>query len=955
MKKNLFYPVLFILLLIAAVFIYDPAAVPSQPPTNWLTFYQLDSVELARFVEARSAIGNKENPQERFDYEMMMLVDPVTGKIPDQIKEKEVRFARKLPDRDSVNRTISARSTRSLEETGWEPRGPINVGGRTRALGIDIRNEKIILAGGVSGGMWRSEDGGLNWNKVTSPQSIHSVTCLVQDTRPGRQDTWYYGTGEFQGNSARGGQAPFRGDGLFKSTDNGLTWQLLPATGAGVQNKFNSQFQYVWNIAINPVNFNQDEVLVAAYGGILRSVDGGVSWDAVIGKDLIDSPGDLNMSLGSDYTEIAISSQGEMYAVLSEAANRTGQSADRGIYYSSNGINWLDITPDQWPQNYQRTVMGIAPSDPNLVYFICDSEPYNLWKFTKTAFDGTRLTGIWQNLSNNVPRFGGRTGDYDSQGSYNMVIKVHPEDENVVFLGGTNLYRSTDGFSTRANTGWIGGYDTLKNSTIYPGHYVDQHALVFYPSDPDKMLTGNDGGVQFTFNNMAERVNWTSLNNGFITSQFYTVAIDHSQLNDVVIGGMQDNGSYLTLSPGADFDWHRILGGDGGYCAVSENALFYYFSFQKGEIYRTTINDRNKLSSFARIDPVGAGQIQGQEFLFINPFVLDPNNNNVMYLAGGNQIWRNENLSQIPTGSQDPTDVNWKALRESRVLNGSISALSVSQQPADVLYYGSNLGEVFKLEPARSDDPVISNITSYQFPDEAYVSHIAVDPSNADRILVIFSNYNIQSLFFSKDGGATYEPVGGNLEENPDGTGSGPSIRWGQIIPLENNQWLYLLGTSTGVYSTTLLEGHNTLWVQEGASEIGNVVAPMLTYRSLDGTVVVSTHGNGVFTKKYQNVKPIDKVTSFDAFRLSQGYPNPFSRQITFRYAIPQNDVVKATVYNPLGQEVRSLLWAFQYAGPNIISWDGTNEAGHQVNNGVYIISLEYQGKQISQRVFYRQ
>ena len=82
-----------------------------------------------------------------------------------------------------------------------------------------------------------------------------------------------------------------------------------------------------------------------------------------------------------------------------------------------------------------------------------------------------------EDLTENIPAFGGDVGDYDSQGSYNMVLQVHPNNADLVFLGGTNLYRSSDGFDSHDNIDWIGGYDTAHNVQTFPNHFVDQHAL----------------------------------------------------------------------------------------------------------------------------------------------------------------------------------------------------------------------------------------------------------------------------------------------------------------------------------------------------------------------------------------------------------------------------------------------------------------------------------------------
>jgi hypothetical protein len=911
--------------------------------------YDTTTSQIAEFIDAQSVMGTKENPRARHDYEFLMTADPTTNLIPDNIKNKESAFVKRVPSREFVNRNHAARSTENLEITDWQQRGPYNVGGRTRALAIDVKNEDVILSGGVSGGMWRSENGGKNWVKVTSPESHHSVTCIVQDTRPGKEHIWYYGTGELQGNSARGGQAPYRGDGIFKSGDNGRTWGLLPSTSMGQEHRFNSQFQYIWNIIVNKANMAEDEVLVAAYGGILRSKNGGTSWEVVLGRSLMNVSYDLNNIQASEFTDIAIAPDGSMIATLS----RSIQTDSWGIFISPEGKNWKKITPSGWPSNARRTVLAIAPSNNKVAYFITDTKPYRLWKY---VYNDINITGQWEDISDNLPDFGDPVGSYNSQSSYNMIIKVHPADENVIFLGGTNLYRSKDGFASTSNTSWIGGYDTLNNQKIYANHYVDQHALVFYPSNTDRMLSGNDGGIFITENNRAKSVSWKSLNNGYFTSQFYTVAIDKSRVNNLIIGGMQDNGSYATRTMVENNIWSRIIGGDGGYCAISENGYHYYFSFQNGETYRIVLKEDMGMAAFTRVDPAGAGAVAGQERLFVNPFVLDPGNNNRMYYAGGDIVWRNDNLAQIAQSSQKPTYTNWKPLEVTKIPIGAISALNISTIPSDILYYGTTTGKFFKIDEANDspDELQVLELTNSLFPNNGFISYIAIDPSNADHLLVVFSNYNVQSIFHSNDGGDTFQAVGGNLEENISGVGSGPSVRTAKIIPLVDNQWLYLVGTSSGVFSTTQLNGHNTEWAREGQSIIGNIVVPMITYRSLDGLVAVATHGNGVYIKRYDGVKPILIENDEVDFIVQQNYPNPFALYTTMKYSIPQAGIVNVSIYNTLGQHVRDLLYAYQYQGDNEVVWDGTNKDGAMVTDGIYFAKFTYKNKSKAVRLLFR-
>src|SRR5262249_33549782 len=139
-----------------------------------------------------------------------------------------------LPSRESMNTVRGKTGVKTgTQASTWTARGPVNVGGRTRALAVDIANPFVMLAGGGFGGMWRSVDGGTTWSRTTNASSLQSVTCVAQDTRTGSTGTWYYGTGENAGNSASASGAFLPGDGIFKSTDNGVTWSQLSSTVSG--------------------------------------------------------------------------------------------------------------------------------------------------------------------------------------------------------------------------------------------------------------------------------------------------------------------------------------------------------------------------------------------------------------------------------------------------------------------------------------------------------------------------------------------------------------------------------------------------------------------------------------------------------------------------------------------------------------------------------------------------
>jgi hypothetical protein len=894
---------------------------------------------------AAASISTPDNPNARNDYELAQLVDPATGELPPNIFQLEREF---------VNHNF--RNTNLRKETqDWQFSGPTNLGGRTRALALDVRNENTIIAGGVSGGMYRSTNGGQSWTRSSHPNSLNSATCVAQDTRSGKGNTWYHGTGELRGSSASANGAPYRGDGIFKSEDGGVSWNLLPATSNGNTSLFNSPFRYVWNIVTNPTKSNVDEVYAAVFGGIIRSQDGGNSWHTVLGDDLLSGNNDLELG-GTDhpqFTNVAISSGGIFYATIGSFTAKGFKSGKSGIFKSTDGDNWERISPLDFPTNVFRIVIGIAPSDESKVYFLMDSQPnHQLWLYDEKA--SISNFGRWTDLSDNIPKSDNEYGGYDSQNSYNMLVKVHPTSPSIVFMGGTNLYRSTDGFKSSDNTQWIGGYKPDGSGAIYPGHYADQHELVFYPSNPNKMLSANDGGVRLTNNNLASEPEWVSLNNGYNTSQFYTIAQDKLG-GSKIAGGLQDNGSYLKTIPDDASPWINIVGGDGGYMAFTKSEELMYFSFQNSQILRITTNRNTQITSFTRVDPTDGGSTPGQGYLFINPFVLDPHNTNRMYMAGGDRLWRNNNLIQIPSSQKRKTAINWDNLISTRVSNGVISALAISSTPADIIYYGTSGGELYKLENASIGSPRPTFLNSTTFRGEGYIICIAIDPTDADHIIVVMSNYNVISLFRSFNGGKSFENISANLEENPDGTGNGPSTRWATIVPKNNQEYEYFIGTSSGIFSAAQSKSNNVIWQQEATETIGNSVVPMLDYRTSDGRLVVGTHGNGAFETFVKDASIFEFESSESVLEKGLAYPNPFSTKVNIPFSLSRDGQVQVSIYDLLGRQIANIFDGKLLAGKNAVSWDGTGLDYIQVAPGIYIYKIEFEKNILTGKVIFYQ
>ncbi|MEM7551063.1 MAG: FlgD immunoglobulin-like domain containing protein [Bacteroidota bacterium] len=889
-----------------------------------------------KIPERKSAIYSEEDLEARQNYERRMLIDPKTGSIPEDIHIKEIKFSEELPVKG-----VSKNSRQNA--LSWESLGPENFGGRSRAIVVDATDENVLISGSVSGGVFRSTDQGQNWVRTSPITSIQSVTAIAQDINDGNTNVWYYGTGELVGNTARGGAAPFRGDGIFKSVDGGQSWSQLEFTASGIESSFNDQFQYVWNMVVNPNVAN--EVYAAVFGGIAKSNDGGETWNIVLGDTLnnFEELVDLNQFNTPFYSDIQVSDDGVFYAFLSSSTenvvdNTLLLSRSGGVYRSTNGVVWDTISVAPFPFATRRVVIGIDPQDSDRVFFLTTgigetgANLPQLWRYNHNS------DSPWTDLTANIPDFGEPVGDFDIQNGYNMLVEVHPLDPDLVFIGAANLYASSSGF-TQSDARWIGGYDPINDISLYPGSHPDQHSVTFFPSNPERMIAAHDGGLSVTENSTADSIIWNFINNGFVTTQYYTIALNSFEEDGVVLGGLQDNGTLLLPENGNVTDWIRVLGGDGSFADVSRGNIFYYLSFQNGQIFQINFNEDFGLADFARVDPIG-----GSGYLFINPFVIEPLNNNIMFLPAGTVVWRNNNLSQIPRRDNDPTSVNWERLDDTEVAQETITAIAASKNPRGRVIYGTIAGTLNRIDAALGSDYTVTNINSSEFPVGGYVTSISIDPRDSDKILVAFSNYNVQSIFSSEDGGETFIAVSGNLEENADGSGNGPSVRWLETTPLQNNGTLYFSGTSSGLFSTTELQGMGTVWEKEDPQVLGTSVVTMIKSRGADGKVVIGTHGNGVFAANIPNAEDIviGQSDIDQGFRVSNPFPNPFIETTRIQYFVPEDGRVRVTVFDQTGKEVRRIFDGFQFAGNNEISWDGSTSGGF-VNAGVYFYRVEYQ------------
>ncbi|HMP88105.1 MAG TPA: T9SS type A sorting domain-containing protein, partial [Lacibacter sp.] len=438
----------------------------------------------------------------------------------------------------------------------------------------------------------------------------------------------------------------------------------------------------------------------------------------------------------------------------------------------------------------------------------------------------------------------------------------------------------TNGFASAGP--FIGG----ETSTTYtdPGgvSHVDFHAYAFDPTNPNRLVVANDGGLQVTDNITATSVAWSTRNGQFQTVQYYHVAIDPTPGSLAFAGGAQDNsttyrdarGLLAVVRPDPN-DHYVLIGGDGGACGLSPSTStqqFLYGSAQEGDIYRLNLNRTSP--SLTYIKPSGSSDGE-----FITYFHLDQDNTETLYFAAFNEVWRTNNASTVTqfSGWQRMTGIE-------STLTGSIFALATSRGTyagsGSYLFIGTTDGKVYRLADPRNAAPGtlpanISPVTGMT--NQSLVRHIAVNPRNPDTVMVVVSNYNVQSAFWTGNATSptpTWQLVQGNLNT--------PSFRSCAIIPRSTNVEYYV-GTSIGLFSTTAINGPSTLWTLEGPPVMQGALINDLALRASDNTLLVGTHGNGMFYTTVPFTTPVSNLIVNDRSFIQSVYPTVAQGSIRYQ------------------------------------------------------------------------
>jgi hypothetical protein len=858
-----------------------------------LTILHDEDMEKDEEIEAKHS-------KERARYEWLLSQDPKTGKVPENIRSKEMAWVKTMPVRKNglFNTIDIQRSTfgnnndlsflfnpndyfNSQIGNVYRSAGPTQNGGRTRAVAFDMRynnsTNRTILAGGINGGIFRTTDGGANWIFVHPPAEIRSVSSFAQD--PTNPNTWYAGTGEPIGASSGYPSAFIYGNGMFKSTDNGASWTKLISTNVTDPTTFASQWCFVHKIAVHPVT---GHIYAAIHRRVVRSTDGGTTWNSVFESTItatgVGGVADLLINKAGSKIFVAMSGRNADRALAGIFTSTTGDvgSYSRiagGIENAADSVaSWRaydnSLTAGDYAKGWGRMVITLSPSNQNILYALVEntdeatnSKPEaDLYKcnMATTPFSWTKLTNSL------VAKRNATTEKYlELQGGYNMLVAVHPTNENLVLVGGVNLFRSTDGFATKDNVVFAGGLTSSTYTDADGVSHADMHSFAFDPSDPNRVAIGSDGGIGFIKDLSAPTPDWVIGNGQYQSIQYYHVGIDPTPGSRVFYGGAQDNSTTIRdrsgilggLLPDSN-DHYIVLGGDG--CTVgmtkknASNQQYLFCAAQEGQFYRMKLFDfANNL--YTAIKPTIAGKGE-----FVTYFHLDPDNTDYLYYASDDSLFRTNDAVNV-------TASNWTLLDGvAPAVSGSIFSMATTKgqyTSNSHLFLGTSGGKIYRIKDPQAaptgfapTDITPSGLTG------GVVTDIAVNPRNQDTVIAVVSNYNVNSIFWTGNATAispTWQVIEGNLTV--------PSVRACEIVA-KTNGVEYYVGTSTGLFSTASVSGSGTVWSREVGlagqpSEMMNTaIVNSLAYRWVDNTLVVGTHGNGMFSAYIGN--PVSVVTA---------------------------------------------------------------------------------------------
>jgi photosystem II stability/assembly factor-like uncharacterized protein len=698
----------------------------------------------------------------------------------------------------------------------WREIGPFR-GGRSVAVAGHPDQPLTYYFGGTGGGVWKTEDGGQTWVNISDgffkTGSVGAIAVAASDP-----NVIYVGMGEA---CIRGNVSP--GDGVYKSEDAGKTWKHVGL----------AETQTIGEIRVHPKDANL--VYVAALGhtfgpsserGVFRSKDGGKTWEKVLSKD--DKTGAIDLSLDPNNPRV-------IYAALWEAyrnpwsMNSGGPGS--GLHKSTDGGDtWTDLSNNPGIPRGVKGKIGVAvsPVNPDRVWASIEAEEGGIFR----SDDGGKT---WRRTSD--------SRNLRQRAWYYSHIYADPKALDTVYVLNVQFSKSVDGGRTF--------------TTIQAPH-GDHHDLWIDPNDPMRMVNGNDGGANVTYNGGRT---WTEQDQA--TAQFYHVTIDN-QFPYGVYGAQQDNSTVgiasRTSGGGIDRpDWYPVGGGESGYIAVRpDDANIVYAGSYGGYLTRYDHRTRQTqtISPWPE-NPMGAGAADLKyRFQWTYPIIISPHDPNVLYVTGNHvfrstndgmswevispDLTRNDKSKQGPSGgpiTKDNTSVEYYC---------TIFTLAESARQRGVLWAGSDDGLV---HVSRDGGKNWQNVTPKDLPEWALISIIDASPHDPATAYVAATRYKSDDfkpyIYRTNDYGQTWKKITNGIPDN----------EYTRVVREDpSRRGLLYAGTERGVY-VSFDDGEN--WQ---SLRLNLPVVPIhdMVIHPREKDLIVATHGRSFWI--LDNLMPLHEL-----------------------------------------------------------------------------------------------
>jgi photosystem II stability/assembly factor-like uncharacterized protein len=624
-------------------------------------------------------------------------------------------------------------------------------GGRvSRAVGVP-GDARTYYAGVAGGGVWKSTDGGILWRPIFDEQPISSIGSLA--VAPSDPNVIYVGSGEanIRGNVAAG-------NGIYKSTDAGKTWQHVW-----------KQDGQIGTMIVHPTNpdIAFAAVLGHAFGpnperGVYRTTDGGKTWKQVLKKDADTGASDVCFDANNPRI---------LFAGLWQARRRpwdlTSGGPGSGLYTSRDGGDtWKQLGPfpaaakdtgksgEGLPDGiWGKVGVAVAPSDSRRVYALIEAEKGGLYR----SDDGGEK---WELIN---------PGHYLRQRAwYYTVLTIDPKNADVIWVPQVRLLKSIDGGKT---------FKRVKGP-----HHGDHHDIWIDPRDTRRMIDSNDGGVDVT---TSGGETWFAPR--LPISQFYHIAADNRTPYHVM-GNMQDLGTAagpsnsLSSAGIAMGDWYAVGGGETGFAVPDPANPDIVFAGEYGG-YLTRYHNRTKQARNVSIYPTNpsghAAAGLRYRFQWTAPVMVSIHKPHAVYHAAnvlfksidGGQTWtrispdltRNDKSKQQWSGGPitgDNTTAEYYC---------TIFAIAESPRKEGVLWAGSDDGLVHvTLDGGKTWANVTENIP--EMPEWGTVDCIEASPFDAATAYVVVDAHRLDNnrpyLYMTHDYGKTWTSLAGSLPQD---------------------------------------------------------------------------------------------------------------------------------------------------------------------------------------------